>query len=484
MISRRTGTIESTVWADGSTHYRARIRLADGSRERIDIPERYADTEERRRLYAAAVQERENDVGELLEKKKARREEKLRKASGPETCSTYRQRLDEHRVTAGIASQGTRADNESSWRAWVAPILGDLPMAAVTRDDVERLRDRLDEQIMRHKQTNRAEGISSKRALGVWSVVTTTFKAATSAKLRTLRVRTDNPCEGVLPPERGESRHRTFVYPAEMHAILGCLTVPLEWREVFALGSYLYLRPGELRALTWGDFDLTAGVVHITKAFDERTNALKPPKTSNGVRDVPIPATLVPLLERLQRGRELTDLVAPILARTPENQRAVCFMRAMQEARCTRPRLYENTPTTMAANFRSLRDSGLTWLALAGVDLARIQRRAGHDDVKTTLGYVKQAEDLTGSIGQPFGPLPQALVEGIEGDIGEVSTRKKMGRPQVHWASRRSNAASLNGMGLKTSAAMQPGAMHEFVPANDTRKIRLVTIVKIFFRVS
>jgi hypothetical protein len=41
----------------------------------------------------------------------------------------------------------------------------------------------------------------------------------------------------------------------------------------------LYLRPGELKALTWGDVDVKAGVVHVTKAYDERTACVKPPKT-------------------------------------------------------------------------------------------------------------------------------------------------------------------------------------------------------------
>jgi hypothetical protein len=72
-----------------------------------------------------------------------------------------------------------------------------------------------------------------------------------------------------------------------------------------------------------------------------------------------------------------------------------------------RPRLYANTATTVEVNFR---DSGITWLAVAGVDLARMPRRAGHDEIKTTLDYVKQAEDLTGKIGVPFGPLPADLL--------------------------------------------------------------------------
>jgi hypothetical protein len=39
-----------------------------------------------------------------------------------------------------------------------------------------------------------------------------------------------------------------------------------------------------------------------------------------------------------------------------------------------------------------------------------MQRRAGHDEISTTLGYVKMAEDLTASIGKPFPPLPASLI--------------------------------------------------------------------------
>jgi hypothetical protein len=64
------------------------------------------------------------------------------------------------------------------------------------------------------------------------------------------------------------------------------------------------------------------------------------------------------------------------------------------------------------ANFRSWRDSGITWLAMSGLGVDKIMRRAGHDMVQTTMGYVKLAEDLTGDLGVPFGPLPAALVGG------------------------------------------------------------------------
>jgi hypothetical protein len=64
----------------------------------------------------------------------------------------------------------------------------------------------------------------------------------------------------------------------------------------------------------------------------------------------------------------------------------------------------------MAANFCSCRDSGVTWLALTGFETTRIMRRVGHDDPKTTLDYVKMAEDLIGQVGRLFGPLPAELL--------------------------------------------------------------------------
>jgi hypothetical protein len=61
-----------------------------------------------------------------------------------------------------------------------------------------------------------------------------------------------------------------------------------------------------------------------------------------------------------------------------------------------RPR--EDTATTMKVNFRSLRDSGITWEALAQTPVDRIQARAGHEEIGTTSGYVKAAEDLRGEV--------------------------------------------------------------------------------------
>lgn len=129
--------------------------------------------------------------------------------------------------------------------------------------------------------------------------------------------------------------------------------------------------------------ELAGGVVQESKAYDESAGVTKAPKTASGIRRVPIPAALVPLLERMKRDRVATELVVPALAGSSDDKRAGWIRRHLKTAGVERTRLFENTPTTMAVNFRSLRDSGITWLALAGVDIVKIQRRAGHDDVAT-----------------------------------------------------------------------------------------------------
>jgi hypothetical protein len=54
-------------------------------------------------------------------------------------------------------------------------------------------------------------------------------------------------------------------------------------------------------------------------------------------------------------------------------------------------------------------------------------RRAGHDNITTTIGYVKIAEDVSGSIGEPFQPLPSCLVSPDPIDIGPGAVSRPPG---------------------------------------------------------
>ena len=116
----------------------------------------------------------------------------------------------------------------------------------------------------------------------------------------------------------------TAIAEQELH-----LVAKSSWRTRLTMNAkhddHSYLRPGELRVLTMADLDVDAGLVHITKAWDYENEVVKTPKTRNGVRKVPAPATLLPLLARLEDCADPSALVVTLLADVPESSLADTF---------------------------------------------------------------------------------------------------------------------------------------------------------------
>lgn len=418
----RAGTVESVKDAVGRIlYYRGKVRLQDGSCARVQIPEPKCNSETASRDFVAWAQEEEDEHHTIYRAKLAKQDAEQAAVAGAagETCDAWYERFHAHKVELG---RSAARDGRYAWKAWVSPRIGTKPMLLVTRSDVEDIRDALDVSVTAWKTHGRGPArISGKRAMNVWSALTGAFRAATGSKRRDLRILDGkpNPCLGVEPPGDRDSRkprRKPFIFPAEFSRLMACDQVPAEWRELHAIAAFTYLRPGELRVLRWSDVDMVHGVISITRAWDSREDREKEPKTRNGVRTVPVHPNLMPLLKRMHEGAAETDGVVPLLGRIPEDAVAEHTRRHLRAAGIARPALYVDTATTVQVNFRSWRDSGITWLAMSGVGVDRIMRRAGHDAVQTTMGYVKQAEDMTGGeLGEPFAPLPTSLVERVAG---------------------------------------------------------------------
>lgn len=71
--------------------------------------------------------------------------------------------------------------------------------------------------------------------------------------------------------------------------------------------------------------------------MDYADNKLKTPKTANGVRKVPIEPTLVPLVERMCKGRKATELLVPCLSAFGEDHLAQLFRKHLLEAASRAP---------------------------------------------------------------------------------------------------------------------------------------------------
>ena len=315
-----------------------------------------------------------------------------------ETVGEWTMRWLAARKERGLASV---ADDRSRLRHHVLVRLGPKDVRRVSRSDIEDLVEDLDTKV-------RAKTISWKTASHAWGLVTRMFADACGAKRRDLRVREDNPALNVHGPERGALRSKVYLYPSEVDALLSCSDVPLRWRRMFAITTYLYARAGEINALTWDDVDLERGIVHIHRSADRRTGEVKSTKTKTA-RRVPIDPALRPLLEAMHADSKGEGRVSPVHETDKKLSRQL--RRCLELADVKRAELFAADETRKPLTFHDLRGTGITWCAVRGDDPLKIKQRAGHSTFSTTEGYIREAENLRETnFGQPFGPLPASLL--------------------------------------------------------------------------
>jgi len=299
-------------------------------------------------------------------------------------------------------------DDRGRMRDYVLSMLGALDVRTFTRDDVERLRDGLDSKIVGGQ-------LAWKTAANIWTLVTSMCDEMVNAKRRELRVRSDNPCKDVRPPDRGATKAKQFLYPTEFVQFVSCEGIPLRWRRAVALAVFSFVRDGELRVLRWeaGDVDLEHGVLSSTRAHDRR--ALKggdhEKTTKSGeTRRFAIESNLLPLLQTMRKESKGKGLV---IALPSERAMARNLRRWLWKAGVTRPELHEGSSTRRMLRWHDLRAAGITWMAVRGDAPQLIQSRAGHTDFATTLAYVRAAEAIAGGFGEVFPSQPDCLIGGI-----------------------------------------------------------------------
>lgn len=312
-----------------------------------------------------------------------------------ETVAKWFERWIKDRGEKGLSA--VRTDG-SRFRSHVEPVIGGLPMRGVTKADIERLVGALD--------ADTRVGQSWRTSWNGWALVRAMFRDASRSKNPALRVRDDNPCEGVAPPDRGAKKTKQYILPNEFLALVSCEAVPLRDRRLYAVATYLYARPGELEALEWDDLDLDRGTVHIHRAVHYDTGETKPVKTQEA-RRFSVERNLLPLLRAMRdarRGR------ARVLDAEVPKEGAKHLRAHLKLAGVSRAELFASDKTRKPMTFYDLRATGITWRAIRGDEPLRIQRAAGHTGFDTTQGYIREAESVREEFGEVFPSLPEALL--------------------------------------------------------------------------
>lgn len=287
-------------------------------------------------------------------------------------------------------------DDRARIRKHVIPTLGSLDARTFTRDDVERLRDELDAKIV-------GKNLAWKTVASCWTLVTSMCADMVNAKKREFRVREDNPCRDVKPPERGSRKAKQYLYPSEFLQFVACERVPVRWRRAVTLAIYTYTRDAELRVLRWTDID--HGIIDITRAYNRRNPSEVKGTKSDAPRRFAVEPNLLPLLEVMKKDGRV--LVANLPS---ERAMARNLRRWLWKAGVRRQALHERSATSQHLTWHDLRATGATWMAVRGDDAHKIMQRCGHKSFSTTMLYVREGEAIREGFGEPFPPLPVGLV--------------------------------------------------------------------------
>ncbi len=406
MGAKATGNIERV---NGRPAY-VRVLLKSGKTARIRLEPSCTELEAQseRRYWAAKAAS-----GELVETPKQKRGEEPKHRAPGETVAAYAERWLAEREGRGLTSV---RDSRSALKHHVLPILGPYAMRDVTRADVERVVEHLDDLVRARSSGQRDDrgrrvGIFSKSARNIFGTMAKMFADASASKRRELRARTDNPAAGVRGPDVLPDREGTYLFPREAAALLACDAVPVRWRAIYAVALYTGLRRGELVTLRAENVKLAEGYIAISKAHNRATKGEKCTK-SGKTRRLPIEPALKPLLKALcdnpqGAGGRLLDVPT-------DRTMADKLRRHLPLAGLDRDELFANDDQRRPLDFHDLRHSWASWLALAGVDVQVIKQRGGWADFVILQRYVEEAEAVgRGDIGKPFPALPASLVAAV-----------------------------------------------------------------------
>ena len=177
--------------------------------------------------------------------------------------------------------------------------IADTPIDMIRASDVQM-------SLNRYAETHTHD--MTAKLLGVWRLI---FKAAALDEIKV----TDKTIGVTVPKDRHPVQKRKMtITPEEFAAFCEALLNYNAWDEVGAQTSrtvwevlqvmyYTGIRPAEAFALTDADVDLEKGLISINKAVGGSSSGkpeIVPPKTSNAVRSVPIPAPLAAILPKRQ----------------------------------------------------------------------------------------------------------------------------------------------------------------------------------------
>lgn len=268
---------------------------------------------------------------------------------------------------------GSRNNILSALNRRILPAVGVLRISAVRTNQLQNI-------VVKAAD----EGLSSKVIQRTASIIRKIFRSANAAGF----IKFDPAYEVTAAISQQQPHHRRALTADESAAVAQLAKDDI----LLALLYYTGMRRGELLGLEWGDIDLKAGTITISRSCDLIHHVIKEPKTVAGTRVIPIAAELAAVLRpakgiglicetAIQGGlshwryeRWWRQVTRSITALAPESERRPDGRSIL-------------TPHYLRHNFASVLHS-------AGIPAERARVWLGHSSVAVTLDIYTHLDEI------------------------------------------------------------------------------------------
>lgn len=285
---------------------------------------------------------------------------------------TLKSWLDAHIAQLTGVEQKTR-DDYTRYSRQIVEFFGDLPLAALDRDDVGRW--------VTHLET--VVGNSPKTIKNKHGFLSSALAAAIPKHLDA------NPAAGRrLPKGEGDEAEVRMLTRGEFAALLAA-TTPY-WRPLVEFLVASGARWGEVAALKPDDVDRAAGTVRIRRAWKHSSAgyAIGPPKTKRSRRTIRVPARV---LDQLDYSHEWL-----FVNRDSNPVRYIGFRRRVWDKAVARAGL-DPAPTP-----HDLRHTCASWMLSGGIPATVVSRHLGHENISVTVDIYGDVDDVAAQSAADF----------------------------------------------------------------------------------
>lgn len=249
-------------------------------------------------------------------------------------------------------------------RAHLLPALGGEMLADISRLDIQRFIN-----------SKRSAGYSSQTLAHFRNLLSKIFGSALRWSLTT-----SNPASEIELPPMVRTRQARVLTPEEISILDRELPEPVS--TIFLTGVLLGLRIGELLALKVADIDLLRAQVSIRR--DVYRGTIGTPKTSAGVRALPLPEALAGRLASACQAKDPDEWLFPNAAGNPLSDKNL--MRREVQPVCDRLKIPRFT-------WHALRHTFSTYQGNSGTPMPVLQSLLGHRTADMSMRYTHPLED-------------------------------------------------------------------------------------------